>query len=312
MNQIICEMRSRNIKFECINECHAIEIMKTEYPGAKLLSYASLFDQYQKTEKKGQFIELDFAYLYDLAEIDSLLQKIVMCMCIDIEQKIKTMLIADTITVSNPENLVKEFVTANHSFFSSVYHPDNMDTQSKQQLKDKPLEEASISTFLDIIHFGTLQRFARFFYSRYAEVLYAKGYAPFEPYLDEVRKMRNAAAHNSGLINQLVYFSSGEIVFIKNPYVLSFLGKNGISHRTLSTNTSKSVVHDFCCLLHMYVCFETEEKVKRTLQDLSELFKERCTAYKSYYRNNSMLMSVYNFLLDVIDVYKKRNSLTLA
>ena len=305
MNYNIEVMKSQNIRFSHIDEERAVNIMQTEYSGAKLLSYAALFDKFRSTEKAGTYIDLDFAYLYDLAVIDSCLMKLIMSMCLDIERIIKTFLIADFERSNCGDDIVRRFVEENQKFFSEVYRLENIDYASRYLVGSTSIEELSIYTFLEIIHYGTIQRFARFFYDKFGQLLYNKPYAPFERYLDSVRRVRNPAAHNNGIICQLAYESKEGHSFEKNTRVLSFLGSKGIRHRTLDTNMSKQVVHDICCLLHMYVFFMPGGDVKNMLQDLERLLHERCTSNGAYYSKTPQLQSLHRFLSAAVNAYKK-------
>lgn len=311
LNHNIEVMKSQNIQFVHINEEDAINIMQTEYTGSKLLSYAPLFDRYRSTEKVGKYIDLDFAYLYDLAIIDSHFMKLIISMCIDLERIIKTFIIADFERVNDSGNIIYEFVKENAKFFSEVYSFDNIEYASKYLMGDESISELSVYTFLEIIHFGTIQRFARYFYGKFGMLLYDRPYAPFERYLDSIRRMRNPAAHNNGIICQLAMKSNKESSFEKNTRVLSFLGSRGILHRTLDTNMSKQVIHDFCCLLHMYVGFMPERDVKNTLLDIEKFLQEHCTSNSAYYRKTPELLSAYHFLSAVVNIYKLQKALDI-
>ncbi|MBE6949399.1 MAG: Abi family protein [Ruminococcaceae bacterium] len=302
MERFIDEMKLQNIKFHYISENDAVQIMKTEYSASKLMAYAPLFDKYRATEKQGQYIDLDFAYLYDLASLDSQLRKLVICMCLDIEQMLKTRLIADASCIDS-KGVVKEFVQENTIFFNTVYSPENMDHVFKRMTRDTTIEELSVSDFLEVIQFGTIQRFVRFFYDQFAPDLYGKAYAPFERYLDSVRRIRNSSAHNNGLISELLNRQYKEEAFEKNTLVLSFLGKNGVRHRTLDTNMSKQAVHDLCCLIHMYVHFLPKELAKNTLEELRKFLQVTCRNNSAYYIKNPALISAHSYLSNVTDVY---------
>jgi len=238
----------------------------------------------------------------DLASLDSQLRKLVICMCLDIEQMLKTRLIADASCIDS-KGVVKEFVQENTIFFNTVYSPENMDHVFKRMTRDTTIEELSVSDFLEVIQFGTIERFVRFFYDQFAPDLYGKAYAPFERYLDSVRRIRNSSAHNNGLISELLNRQYKEEAFEKNTLVLSFLGKNGVRHRTLDTNMSKQAVHDLCCLIHMYVHFLPKELAKNTLEELRKFLQVTCRNNSAYYIKNPALISAHSYLSNVTDVY---------
>lgn len=293
-------MKSLNIKFARFKETEVQDIIRYEFSMTKLLSYAPLFDKYRSTEKAGQYVNLDFAYLYDLAHIDNQLMKLIVCMCIDIERTLKAMLLSDIERADAPENLVKCFVAENAQFFTEVYNLQNISFAANHAIADKQVVDLELDTFLEIIHYGTLERFVRFFYSQYAPRLYGKTHAPFEKYLIPIRRVRNPAAHSNGIISQL-YLPNNE-QFEKNNQLLSFLGRHGISHRTLDTNMSKPVIHDLCNLLYMYAYYVRKDSTDNLLHKFQVFLENRCTQNAIYYHKNPALISAYRFLFDVIKI----------
>lgn len=300
MNQTICYMKSLNIKFARFTETEAQDIIRYEFSRAKLLSYAPLFDRYRSTEKAGQYVDLDFAYLYDLAHIDNQLMKLIVCMCLDIERTLKAILLSDFEQADASDNLVKYFVAENAQFFTEVYNLQNISYAVKHTIADKQVEDLELDTFLEIIHYGTLERFVRFFYSQYAPTLYCKTHAPFEKYLIPIRRVRNPSAHNNGIISQLCLPSSEQ--FERNNQLLSFFGRHGISHRTLDTNMSKPVIHDLCNLLYMYAYYVRKSSTDNLLHKFQGFLENRCSQNAVYYSKNPALISAYRFLLDVIKI----------
>ena len=300
MNQTIRYMKSLNIKFANLKEADAQDIMRCEFSGTHLLSYAPLFDRYRSSEKAGQFVDLDFAYLYDLALIDTQLMKLVVCMCLDIERTIKAILLSDCEQIGSPGNLVEDFVSDNEPFFSEVYNLQNISFAVRHAIADKKVADLDLDTFLEIIHYGTLERFVRYFYSQYAPMLYGETHAPFEKHLIPIRRVRNPSAHNNGIISQLCLPNSEP--FEKNNQLLSFLGRHGISHRTLDTNMSKPVIHDLCNLLYMYAYYVRKDSTDNLLHKFQGFLENRCTQNATYFHKNPALISAYRFLLDVIKI----------
>jgi abortive infection bacteriophage resistance protein len=300
-------MKSLNIKFNIIDESRATEILANEVYHLKLLSYATLFDKYRDGEKIGQYLNLEFAYLYDVFYIDVELQHLILNMVLDIELVLKTKFLWDVEkTGINTLEFLEDFWNTNADFLDLHYNSDNIDlldsVYGSFELKKLPIYD-----FLEVIQFGTFQRVMRFFYQSHSMVIYNRPEAPFEPYLNSVRTLRNVTAHNNGLLSNatLPLLQS----FGKNLELLAFLGKHGIKHRSLDTNMSKRYIHDICCLIDLYCNIEQKEKVAVMLNKWTFFLEERCTCNIAYYKMNSTLRSLHTFFSNVIKIYNKGNNI---
>lgn len=298
------EVKAKNVVFSILGEEDAVHIMETEYAPQTLLSYISLFPCYMAGEREGQAISVDFAYLYDLAVLDTELRKLVLAASLDIEQSLRAVFLVDCRRTGVGDELVKAFVASDVDHLSLTYTPDNMDILTKKGFCEVPIAELSLNSFLEILQFGTFQRLLRFFYNTHAPTLYGKATAPFENYLDALRHIRNAAAHNTSLIGQLN--ETGP--FKQNLQLLSILGRKGIRHKTLTTNMSKPVMHDLLSLLQLYHILMPSLQ-KEQLQKLILMFlTERCTTHSSYYEKSPTLLSAYHFLLQSTPMLLSENS----
>lgn len=298
------EMREKNISFSILEEEEAARVMETEYGPQVLLSYAPLFPCYLTGERKGQAIGVDFAYLYELAALDTELRKLVLAVSLDLEQSLRAVFLADCRRVDAGGELVKAFAASDADYLRAAYTPDNMDILNRKDFAGLSIEELSLSAFLEVLQFGTFQRFLRFFYSAYAPALYGGTAAPFESYLDALRHMRNAAAHNTGLISRLHESEP----FRQNLQLLSILGQKGIRHKTLTTNMAKPVMHDLLSLLQLYKILMPPSRADRLRQQFSAFLTERCTVHAAYYEKSPTLCSAYRFLLQSVPVLLSENT----
>lgn len=296
--------KARNIIFSMLDEDAATRIMETEYAPQTLLSYTPLFPCYITGERKGQAISVDFAYLYDLASLDTDLRKLVLIASLELEQSLCAIFLADCRRVDVGDELVKAFVSSDADYLYATYTPDNVDILAKSDFTKVPLEELPLSTFLEVLQFGTFQRLLRFFYHIHAPSLYGKTTAPFENDLDALRHMRNAAAHNTSLINQLNETKS----FEKNLQLLSLLGRNGVRHKTLTTNMAKPVMCDLLCLLRLYSTLMPPLRTEQLKKLVLSFLTERCTTHASYYKKSPTLLSAYHFLLQSVPVLLSENT----
>lgn len=88
----IQDMTNKGITFKYNDDDSVIEFLKHKNYYFKLKSYGRNYDKYLATSKKGQYINLDFAYLEELSTLDMLLRKTIITMALDIEHALKTQL----------------------------------------------------------------------------------------------------------------------------------------------------------------------------------------------------------------------------
>ena len=301
MKSTIESIKETGITFNYISEEKANTIMKSEFSPRMLLCYSSLFDKYKKTLSAGRFINLDFAYLYELALLDCELRKIVMEMCLDIERCLKVFLIDDCEQLGCKDSIVADYCETDFDFLNANYKNNYLDHYAKQIIGSSSVSELQLDDFLEIVQFGTFQRLLIFFYSKYSNKTEAHDRLSLLSNLDSVRSLRNAAAHNNALLSHLNYEVSED--FHKNYALVSFLGNHGIKSRTLETNTKKQLLHDFACLVNMYSKIETNHKEKNCLYSLLSFFENRCTINASFFNQNPTIMSAYKFCCDVIKIH---------
>lgn len=281
-------LKKQNIQFNSIDENAAQQIMENEYPCYKLYEYSHLF-------KYSHF--LDFSLLYYLAVLDEKLRHIVICNCLDLEQSLKTIIIDDAERLAVKDSVLEDYFKLDGEYLLSYYNSDNIDYFNNEEISNS-ISSLSFEQFLEVIQFGTFEKFLHYFYKKYAISLYNKEYAPYECHINSVKRLRNISAHNGLLIGSLDKKRE-----ISSDKVASFLGSHGIKHKTLRSNMSKQTVFDICNLLHLCFLVLPKTKFEKTLAQLNDFLQKDCKQYKHVYSNNSLLVSVYNFTNSVVDIY---------
>lgn len=281
-------LKQQNIQFKFIDEYSAQNILKKEYPCFKLTDYSLLFNN---------TCVLDFSQLYYLAILDENLRHIVICNCVDLEQILKTIIIDDAEKLEVKELILEEYLTFDRDYLLSHYNSNNIDIFFDESMPNS-LSDLSFEQFLEVIQFGTFEKFLHFFYKKYSMNLYNKEYAPFEQHINSVKRLRNISAHNGLLIGSLN--KKREVTSDK---ISAFLGSNGIKHKTLRTNMSRQTVFDLCNLLHLCCSVFSKVKFNNTIAQFDYFFKNDCVQYKLLYSKNSLLISAYNFMKSVVDIY---------
>ena len=90
---LIEHMQSKNITFNIMTLDGAKEYLEKNNNYFKLTSYRKNYSKFTSGKYEGQYENLDFAFLIELARIDVLLRKTILGMCLDIEHFLKVKLI---------------------------------------------------------------------------------------------------------------------------------------------------------------------------------------------------------------------------
>ena len=300
-------MKGKGIKFNIEDELFAKDYLTNNTYYFKLKAYEKLYNKSPSGENKDKYINLEFAYLRDLATIDSLLRKRILSVAIDIEHYLKVKLLYDfnfspedgyelieALKALNPEHFEKEIET-------KLYGR----TCSDLVLKYK--DDFAVWNFVEIISFKDFCDLYALFYSRNAEQFCTKKKnkdnfkGEFYYFMNPVRLLRNAAAHNNCLLIGLN--KSPDKAFNFEHKVSTFLGNAGMKNTSLNKQLSKPIIHDFCVLLFLFSRVAPQKSQYYTFKDLKKLFEERIFKHKEYYDNNALITSAFQFMYKVVIIF---------
>lgn len=293
----------KGIKFNIVNEADAQNFLKYNNYYFKIKAFAKNYPKYTQitSEKKNQYINLEFAYLKELSTLDAIFRKIVIQMVLDVEHFLKVQLISDF-----SENPDEDGYTIINDYLNKMKPRLLNEIISKSQnsychgLIDKYKSDFAIWNIIEVISFGDFIDLYEYYYSKYENKYNVKGK------LLPIKWLRNAAAHNNCLINSLLPPYSKEIV--PNKSVMSKISKiKDMPKKTRESKMKNPVIHDFVVLLDVYcTVIESPKTLHYGLNELNSFFYSRCLFHKDYFENNDTIKSSYNFLIKVLDFYKKK------
>ena len=299
-------MKSKGIKFNIEDEDFAINYLLNNTYYFKLKAYGKLYDKYNTGDNQGQYLNLEFAYLRDLATIDSLLRKKILSVAIDVEHYLKVKLLQDfNKSEENGYDIIEAFKSLNPEHFENEIKNKSYGRACKD-LVNKYKNDFAIWNFVEIISFKDFQELYALFYSRNKNLFCTKKdkekfKGEYYYLITPIRMLRNAAAHNNCLLIDLV--KTPDLSFNFEHSVSKFLSGKGIKNTSLNKQLSKPIVHDFCVLLYLYSQIAPKEAQKHTFEDLRALFDTRILKHKEYYKTNSILCSAYEFTKKTIDIF---------
>lgn len=293
-------MKSKGIQFNIIKEDEAEEYLKENTYYFKLKSYAKMFEKYKNGEKAGQYVNVEFAYLKELAILDMHLRHFILKTSVDLEHTIKVKFLVDfNKSSSNGYEIINKFFTYYPDVKSKIL--EKKKTSYCADLIDKLESEGyAIWNVVELLSFGDFINLYELFYQEYPEV---KTEILYTYPMRSIKSLRNAAAHNNCILNQLTKIRSRDLHV--NKKVVSFVSQNNLIGRTQRINCMEmQAVHDFVTLLYViYKAVNSEGVKNKIVEELHWIIYERFPRHKEYFKKNNSLMTVYDFIKKMIDNY---------
>lgn len=251
--------------------------------------------------KSGKFTNVDFGQMVELSTVDMFLRKLILKMTLDFEHYLKVKIINDS--QENPADdgysVVENFLETHNRVRHLIENLNNSTNFYNRQVFDKYKEKTSVWSIVEMLGFSDFIDF----YAHYYQYFHLK--CEYTPHFDSVRRLRNAAAHNTCMISNLKpqnWFKSDiEINF-------ELLGANlEVGNGVISSCLKVPVLNDFAVMLSNYVKLISSPKIKeKTLEEMQEFFNGRMILHKDYFENVNEIKNAYHFAKDVLDYYCKK------
>jgi len=301
VNEQLEHMKSNGITFDNVTEDKALIYLKENNYYFKLKSYNKLFEKYQIGEHKGEYVNLDFSYLQELAILDMHLRHYILKTTVDLEHSIKVGFMKDfNRSNSDGYEIIETYFNAYPDIENKILEKKN--TSYCGDLIDKlESEKYALWNIIEIISFGDFISLYDLFYSEFPD---AKDGILFTYPMKSIKSLRNAAAHNNCILNQLN--KTFDANHRGNDKVNSYVSKiEGISKDERKTCMQKRVVHDLITLIYVLDKSVKSQDVKKHLIDeLDWLINNRMVKHQDYFIKNNNLKTVFTFVKKVVDNIK--------
>ena len=251
--------------------------------------------------KSGKFTNVDFGQMVELSTVDMFLRKLILKMTLDFEHYLKVKIINDS--QENPSDdgytVVENFLETHNRVRHLIENLNNSTNFYNRQVFDKYKEKTSVWSIVEMLGFSDFIDF----YAHYYQYFHQK--CEYTPHFDSVRRLRNAAAHNTCMISNLKPQS-----WFKSDIEINFelLGANlEVGNGVISSCLKVPVLNDFAVMLSNYVKLISSPKIKeKTLEEMQEFFNGRMILHKDYFENVNEIKNAYHFAKDVLDYYCKK------
>lgn len=240
----------------------------------KLAAYRNNYAKQLEGKNKGQYINLEFAYLQELAEIDRELRYFILHMSLDIEHTLKVKLLKqiEDNSAEDGYTIVRELTMRDKRLFSRIKQHENSIYCGDLIKKYHP--DYPVWALVEVISFGDFTHLC----ALYAE-LYGKKFVN-NKLLNSVRDIRNAAAHSNCLINKL-----GEKNNTPEGEVINYVKKvKNIGKGARDSKLTQKFIYDFVTLLMVYEQIIPPGKLKeKRYRELDQLVNIRCQRNKHFF-----------------------------
>lgn len=319
VDELVQYMKEKGIRFTITTEEDAKKHLCAHNNYFKLTSYRKNYTKRTSGENKGQYENLEFAYLRELARIDTEVRQILLNMALDIEHFLKVALIKAVEERKGNEGedgykIITDFLNdagneekPNHGDVvqgrQSTYARTlarNAHNPYCKGLVEKYREAMPIWAFVELISFGELKELVRY----YAE---KTGWdAPVDDKsLERVRQIRNACAHGNCIINDLRPDDKPDGKSNAPKYITTYVHGAGIGKLRASKKLSNPRISQMVHLIYVYDRMITSANTRnRRIAQLKELVMIRCKQNESYFAGNPLLISTHEFFVKLLEAIK--------
>jgi len=289
-------MKEAGITFDLISENKASRYLDEHTYYFRIKSYAKNYEKYLSTEKQGQYINLDFAYLVDLSEIDSMLRELVLKMTLTLEHYLKVKLLSDfNASHEDGYDIINELFNMQPELKIKI-EEEKVNTSTSNELIMKYKDNWAIWNIVEVISLGSFSELYNLFCSRnnikhhYAVMLHP------------VRMIRNAAAHDNCLINRLRPPYSRSITPSYDLRV-ELMQEVKLSKKIIDNKLFHPLIHDFSTLMYVFSRVVPESSRKSAYNEIDYLFNKRLLVNKDYYVKNDVITTSFNVISEIVNYY---------
>lgn len=298
--ELIEQMKTRNIKFDLMNEQDAISFLEKSTYYKKVSSYKNNF-LYAIKDGHKSYYDLDFAYLRELSTIDMHLRKVIIHACLNIEHSVKLRIInACQRNNYNGYEIADEFLSTYPNVRNNVHQ--NAANSYCSDLITNYTNRIPIWIFVEVISFGDLCKLFKFLTDKDIFGDHTKSQQTDNvSILYAVHHLRNAAAHNHCILRDLRYQKNVTAIHEISTFVSRVSEINNDPRRKALTT---KVYNDFICLLYAVYNFIDSEGVRNgTVNEIKDIFTDRMLKNKHYFTHCIPVKNAYTFIKKILDFY---------
>lgn len=304
--QQIVHLEAKGVTFKRCSKEEAAQKLQDTNSYLHITSYRILFQKHTHGKLKGKYVNLDFADLLDLNELDNELRTTLLLIAQDIERIAKTRLL-NKIDINENEDgysIVGEFMLSLGTTYCNNLNktllarcisktPSNI---YSGKLIEHYKRAIPAWVFLEVVPFGTMLSFYLFCSERWG----VNGLRDEHYILNYVKAVRNCCAHGNCLING---FTNDFNTTYKTPgAILKWLNVHGITNSKSRQNKLRnSVMQQIICTIALFDILDSNHLCESSRAVLVK-FNDSIKNSLPHYGAENSFMSYLDFLSKAIDL----------
>ena len=296
-------LKENGVRFNIMNETEAKEYLAQNNNYFKLTAYRKNYAKHPAGENKDKYINLEFAYLVDIAVIDMQLRYRIVHMALDIEHHTKLQLLRK-MDEHNEDGyqIVQDYLgslSENQKKICDGEINRNKGNIYCGDIVDKYFGAYPIWAFVEIIPFGRLVSFYDFCADRFSDRDMKDNYYR----LLTCKEIRNASAHSNCILNDL---KAGTAVHSTNSAVTKALMKiPKMNSKFRKNRMSNARIQQLVTFLYMHKTMVESEGILKSESDQLQKVIKRVNKNYEYYELSPVIKGTFDFLKLVVDSWFK-------
>lgn len=308
-NQQIEHLKQKGVQFHKISEQDALHYLQYNTYLFKLSAYRK---NYPKDITNTRYLHLDFSNLVDLAVIDMYLRALIVKLSLNIEHFAKVKLLRQVTDNKHEDGycIVREYLnsldeSSRHNILSELER--NARSPYCKEAYAKYKDNFPVWVFIEIISFGSFLSFYKFCAERFSAQFASFPNKPLHNSRDmindfylmlSVKRIRNAAAHNNCILNDLRAQKHREQVSFE--LIRSLRNDLGFGSESIRKKVSNIRVAQILTCLYMHKKLASSQGIQRHLSTELHEFADRLFQ-KNTYDDNQLIKSTFTLLASAID-----------
>ena len=296
-------LKERGVLFNIMDEAEARDYLGQHNNYFKLTAYRKNYDKHPAGENKDKYINLEFAYLVDIAVIDMQLRYRIVHMALDLEHHTKLQLLRKMDEYNEDGyQVVQDYIDSLDEKQRKIFDSEINRNKGNIYCGDiiaKYEGAFPIWAFIEIVPFGRLVAFYGFCADRFSD----KSMKDTFYRLLTCKEIRNASAHSNCILNNLKAKTAAHST---NAAVTSELMKiKGMNTNFRKNRMSNARIQQVVTLLYTHKDMVESEGIKRSESEDLKKIMERVDKNYDYYNTNPMIKGTFDFLKLVVDSWFK-------
>ena len=296
-------LKEKGVLFNIMDEAEARDYLGQHNNYFKLTAYRKNYDKHPAGENKDKYINLEFAYLVDIAVIDMQLRYRIVHMALDLEHHTKLQLLRKMDEYNEDGyQVVQDYIDSLDEKQRKIFDSEINRNKGNIYCGDiiaKYEGAFPVWAFIEIVPFGRLVAFYGFCADRFSD----KSMKDTFYRLLTCKEIRNASAHSNCILNNLKAKTAAHST--NAAVTLELMKIKGMNTNFRKNRMSNARIQQVVTLLYTHKDMVESEGIKRSESEDLKKIMERVDKNYDYCNTNPMIKGTFDFLKLIVDSWFK-------